>query len=82
MEDRAHQAVTMIPVDRITVVNPRVRNKKVFKEIVASIAELGLKRPVTVTKHHFPDGPRYELVCGKAAWKHIRHSARLRFPLW
>src|SRR3546814_6601402 len=42
----------MIPIDRITVVNPRVRNKKVFKGIVENIAEIGLKRPITVTSRH------------------------------
>lgn len=41
-------AVEMIPIGLITVVNPRVRSKRIFKEIVANIAELGLKRPVTV----------------------------------
>jgi ParB family chromosome partitioning protein len=30
--------VQLIPIDLITVINPRVRNKKVFKEIVANIA--------------------------------------------
>jgi ParB family chromosome partitioning protein len=35
-------------MDRITVVNPRVRNRKAFEEIVQNIAELGLKRPITV----------------------------------
>ena len=39
-------AVELIPVDRITVINPRVRNKKVFKEIISNIAELGLKKPI------------------------------------
>jgi ParB family chromosome partitioning protein len=38
----------LIPVDAISVVNPRIRNQKVFDKIVANIAELGLKRPITV----------------------------------
>ena len=59
------QAVEMIPIDRITVVNPRVRNKKIFKEIIANIAELGLKKPITVTRREDTDGPRYDLVCGQ-----------------
>ena len=42
--------VDMIPIERIDVINPRVRNKKIFKEIVSNIAELGLKRPITVTR--------------------------------
>ena len=59
------QAVEMIPVDRITVINPRVRNKKLFKEIISNIGELGLKKPITVTRRADPDGPRYDLVCGQ-----------------
>ncbi len=59
------QSVEMIPLDRITVINPRLRNKRLFKDIIANIAEVGLKRPITVTRRDVPDGPRYDLVCGQ-----------------
>jgi ParB family transcriptional regulator, chromosome partitioning protein len=59
------QAVEMIPIDRITVINPRVRNKKIFNEIIANIAELGLKKPITVARRDSADGTRYDLVCGQ-----------------
>jgi len=59
------EAVQMIPVDCITVINPRVRNKRIFKEITANIAEIGLKRPITVACRDTPDGVRYDLVCGQ-----------------
>jgi ParB family transcriptional regulator, chromosome partitioning protein len=59
------QAVEMIPIERITVVNPRARNKKIFKEIISNIAEIGLKKPITVTRRDEPDGIRYDLVCGQ-----------------
>ena len=64
---RSHeaQAVEMIPVERITVINPRVRNKKIFKEIISNIAEIGLKQPITVTRRDESDGARYDLVCGQ-----------------
>jgi hypothetical protein len=42
---RPAQRVEMIPIDRITIVNPRLRSKKIFKGIVENIAEIGLKRP-------------------------------------
>jgi len=58
-------AVELIPIERITVINPRVRNKKIFKEIVENIAELGLKKPITVTRRDDADGPRYALICGQ-----------------
>jgi ParB family chromosome partitioning protein len=57
--------VELIPIDRITVINPRVRNKKLFKEITANIAEIGLKRPFTVARRDGPDGPYYDLACGQ-----------------
>jgi ParB family chromosome partitioning protein len=62
---REAQAVEMIPVEHITVINPRVRNKKIFKEIISNIAEIGLKQPITVTRRHEADGARYDLVCGQ-----------------
>jgi ParB family transcriptional regulator, chromosome partitioning protein len=64
---RSHEAhaVELIPVERITVINPRVRNKKIFKEIISNIAEIGLKKPITVTRRDEPDGARYDLICGQ-----------------
>lgn len=59
------QRVEMIPIDRITVVNPRVRNKRNFKEIVDNIAKIGLKKPITVTRRAEAGGPFYDLVCGQ-----------------
>lgn len=59
------QRVEMIPVDRVTVVNPRVRNQRNFREIVDNIAKIGLKKPITVTRRHEAGGPFYDLVCGQ-----------------
>jgi ParB family chromosome partitioning protein len=33
--------------DDIVVLNPRARNKRIFNEMVTSIAHLGLKKPIT-----------------------------------
>jgi ParB family transcriptional regulator, chromosome partitioning protein len=55
--------VQQIPIAEITVLNPRVRNKKIFNELVTSIAHLGLKKPITVSVR--PDPPGYNLVCGQ-----------------
>lgn len=58
--------VEMIPIDRITVLNPRVRNKRNFEDMVESIRRVGLKRPVTVNQAIGDDGlPAYGLVCGQ-----------------
>lgn len=58
-------AVEEIPIELITVINPRVRNRRSFKEIVENIAQLGLKKPITVARRIGPDGPRYDLICGQ-----------------
>ena len=48
--------VEMIPVDEIAVINPRIRNKKIFRQIVDSISKVGLKKPITVSRHDNGDG--------------------------
>ena len=55
--------IQMVSVDAINILNPRVRNKRGFQELVTSIANLGLKKPITVSKR--PDRSRYDLVCGQ-----------------
>ena len=52
-----------MPIAAITVLNPRVRNKRIFNELVTSIAHLGLKKPITVAERS--DGSGYDLVCGQ-----------------
>jgi ParB family chromosome partitioning protein len=59
------QRVEMIPIELITVLNPRIRNQKTFKEIIDNIAKIGLKRPITVTRRIEAGGPFYDLVCGQ-----------------
>ena len=55
--------VQMIPVEQITVLNPRSRNKRIFNELVASIQRLGLKKPITVAERQGQTG--FDLVCGQ-----------------
>ena len=74
------QRVEMIPVDRITVVNPRIRNKRGFKSIVDNIAELGLKRPITVTRRAEAGGPYYDLVCGQGRLEAFRMLGQSEVP--
>ncbi len=58
--------VRMIPVSQINVLNPRTRGKKKFVQIVANIANLGLKKPITVSHASGRNGDaRYDLVCGQ-----------------
>lgn len=58
--------IVMIPIDRITVVNPRSRGREKFKQIVGNISNLGLKKPITVAERPTNNGSaRYDLVCGQ-----------------
>lgn len=59
--------IEMIPIARIRIMNPRVREKKRFAEIVKNIETIGLKRPITVRldPDSKADEPTYEVVCGQ-----------------
>ena len=58
--------VEMIPIDKIKILNPRDRNKKKFQRIVENIANIGLKRPITVSKRQNNKGGEvFNLVCGQ-----------------
>ena len=59
--------VRLIPIDRIHVVNPRLRDPQAFQAVVESIAGLGLKKPITVTPSAANgDGTeKFDLVCGQ-----------------
>jgi len=59
------QQVEMIPIDRVIIVNPRVRNRRIFNEIVETVALMGLKRPITVTRRQEGEETFYDLVCGQ-----------------
>jgi ParB family chromosome partitioning protein len=59
--------IIMIPIDRIRVLNPRPRDKKKFEQIIQSIKNLGLKKPIQVSLRSAEEGtePGYDLVCGQ-----------------
>jgi len=55
--------IKTVPISAITVVNPRDRRESSFKDIVASIKAVGLKRPITISNQK--GFGKYELVCGE-----------------
>ncbi len=70
MSQGISRRVAMIPVDRLTVLNPRARDKRRFREIVDNIGRVGLKRPITVTRLGSGDGlESYGVVCGEGRLK-------------
>lgn len=70
MNQRRDLEIRMIPLDRITIVNPRERGKRKFRQIVDNISSLGLKKPVTVTPKEVSEaGDEYYLVCGQGRYE-------------
>jgi ParB family chromosome partitioning protein len=65
LQEHDPKQVLLIPTDRIRILNPRVRNRRNFKEMVENIARIGLKRPITVARHADTDPLEYDLVCGQ-----------------
>ena len=74
----ADNAIQMVPINAITVLNPRVRNKRIFQELVTSISNLGLKKPITVSRR--PDGRRFDLVCGQGRLEAFIALAQSEIP--
>jgi ParB family chromosome partitioning protein len=63
----------LIPIAEIRIVNPRSRNRITFNAIRASIASVGLKKPITVHQREFEDdGTQYDLVCGQGRLESVR----------
>ncbi|MDA1278305.1 MAG: ParB N-terminal domain-containing protein, partial [Verrucomicrobia bacterium] len=59
--------IKMIPIDQIRIINPRSRDRRKFEQIVQSIRNLGLKKPIQVSLRSPQEGaePGYDLVCGQ-----------------
>lgn len=57
----------MVAIEQIRIINPRPRDKKKFEQIVQSIRNLGLKKPIQVSLREASEGPEpgYDLVCGQ-----------------
>lgn len=66
MKEANDLKVQLIPIDQVTVINPRGRGQNKFKQIVDSIDKLGLKKPIRVCKKESRGGGvHYDLVCGQ-----------------
>ena len=63
---KRRQILENIPIEKINILNPRERNRKIANEIKKNIEDVGLKRPITVSRRlDFTDGKEYDLVCGQ-----------------
>ncbi|MGF6933779.1 ParB family chromosome partitioning protein [Paraburkholderia sp. UCT70] len=58
--------ITDIPVQQIRVLNPRTRSKRQKQAMTESIAAVGLKKPITVSRRPCSDDiAQFDLVCGQ-----------------
>ena len=81
MNRKEDSTVQMIPIDQITVLNPRQRGKKKFLGIVANIGQLGLKKPITVALSTNGDGqPHYNLACGQGRLEAYQALGQAEIP--
>lgn len=73
--------ITFIPINEVNILNPRVRNQKTFDEIIDNIAEVGLKRPITVTHCHSGEaGKKYDLICGQGRLEAFAACGETQIP--
>jgi ParB family chromosome partitioning protein len=81
MQNDTPESVTLVPIDRVEVLNSRDRNMKVFEEIVENIRSIGLKKPITVTEREGADGEvAFLLVCGEGRLNAFRLLGETHIP--
>lgn len=74
------QTIEFIPIARIHVLNPRVRNRRQHREIVDNIDAIGLKRPVTVRRRPDAVDADYDLICGEGRLEAFRMLGATEIP--
>jgi ParB family chromosome partitioning protein len=81
MKRNYDQGVQLIPISQIRVLNPRSRSKVKFQEMVASIANVGLKRPITVSPRTDKDGQTcFATGCGEGRLKAFETLGQSNIP--
>jgi ParB family chromosome partitioning protein len=74
--------IVMVPIDAISVLNPRDRNAQQHQEIVDNIGSIGLKRPITVRVRRTSSGTTmYDLVCGEGRLEAFRRLGQTEVPV-
>lgn len=73
--------IQLIPIDRIAMLNPRGRSRRVHRDIIDSVESVGLKRPITVSWRRTADGSeRYDLVCGEGRIEAFQALGQTEIP--
>ncbi|WP_091741920.1 plasmid partitioning protein RepB C-terminal domain-containing protein [Phenylobacterium immobile] len=79
--DEPEILIELIPIDRITLLNPRARNRRTHRDIIDSVESIGLKRPITVSRRKSPDGAvHYDLVCGEGRIEAFQALGQTQIP--
>lgn len=73
-------SIKAIPIKDIHILNPRIRNKRVFGEITDNIANVGLKRPITVARYTGTNNKPYVLVCGQGRLEAYLSCGQTKIP--
>lgn len=73
------KSVQSIPIDKIHVVNPRLRSKKRFSGFVENISKVGLKKPITVRPRLGASG-EFDLVCGQGRMEAYLANGQTEVP--
>jgi len=73
--------IRLIPIEKINILNPRVRNRKIFMDIATNITQVGLKRPITVTPCRSGTvGKDYDLICGQGRIEAFMACGQTQIP--
>jgi len=76
----SEKRIVHIPTELIRVLNPRVRNRRNFEEIVENISRVGLKRPITVSRRPDTNPVEYDLVCGQGRLEAFVQLGQSKIP--
>ena len=69
MKQTDEHDVRMVPIDKIRVINSRERDRAKHDQIKESIATVGLKKPIEVSRRSESDEDGYDLVYGEGRLK-------------
>jgi ParB family chromosome partitioning protein len=75
--------IIIIPIRKIKIINPRNRNKNKFKLVRENIANVGLKKPIIVSKRGTDEDDSsggYDLVCGQGRIEAFLAQGRTEIP--
>lgn len=83
MNTKEPPQIVTIPINQIKIINPRNRNRDKFKLVRDNIANVGLKKPIIVSRRgaeeENPNGG-YDLVCGQGRIEAYLALGRIDIP--